>query len=73
MRRAQVVVSDGPARVGKHTAEVGEPARAGAPVTELTSTTPVVTAKLDAGLAAEVHAATPCASPWPTAARSAAG
>ena len=31
------------------------PARAGAPVTELTSTTPVVTAKLDAGLAADVH------------------
>jgi hypothetical protein len=54
--RVQVVVSDGPARVGQHSAEVGAPARAGAPVTELTSTTPVVTAKLDAGLAAEVHA-----------------
>ena len=54
-RASQVVVSDGPARVGKHSAEVGEPARAGAPVTALTSTTPVVTAKLDAGLAAEVH------------------
>jgi peptidoglycan hydrolase-like protein with peptidoglycan-binding domain len=53
--RSQVVVSDGPARVGKHSAEVGDPARAGAPVTELTSTTPAVTAKLDAGLAAEVH------------------
>ena len=53
--RSDVVVSDGPARVGKHSAEVGDPARAGAPVTELTSTTPVVTAKLDAGLADEVH------------------
>jgi peptidoglycan hydrolase-like protein with peptidoglycan-binding domain len=53
--RSQVVVSDGPARVAKHSAEVGDPARTGAPVTELTSTTPVVTAKLDAGLAAEVH------------------
>ena len=55
LRRAEVVVSDGAARVGKHAAELGEPARAGAPVTTLTSTTPVVTAKLDAGLAAEVH------------------
>ena len=53
--RSQFVVSDGAARVGKHSAEVGDPARAGAPVTELTSTTPVVTAKLDAAFAAEVH------------------
>ena len=53
--RSQFVVSDGPARVGKHDAEVGDPARAGAPVTGLTSTTPVITSKLDAGLAAEVH------------------
>jgi peptidoglycan hydrolase-like protein with peptidoglycan-binding domain len=53
--RSEVVISDGPARVGKHSAEVGDPARAGAPVTELTSTTPIVTAKLDAGLAADVH------------------
>ena len=60
LRRAEVVVSDGPARVGKHTAEVGDPARAGAPVTALTSTTPVVTAKVDAGLAAEVHRGDAC-------------
>jgi hypothetical protein len=53
--RTEVVISDGPARVGKHTAEVGDPARAGGPVTGLTTTTPVVTAKLDAGLAADVH------------------
>ncbi len=51
----EVVVSDGPARVGKHTTEVGDAARVGAPVTGLTTTTPVVTAKLDAGLAADVH------------------
>lgn len=55
LTRAQIVISDGPARIGAHRAEVGDPARAGAPVTGLTSTTPVVTAKLDAGLAAEVH------------------
>ena len=53
--RSQVVVSDGQARVGWHSAEVGDPARAGAPVAELTSTTPLITAKLDAGLAADVH------------------
>jgi peptidoglycan hydrolase-like protein with peptidoglycan-binding domain len=52
---SEVVVSDGPARVGQHRAEVGDSARAGMPVTGLTTTTPVVTAKLDAGLAAEVH------------------
>jgi len=52
---SEVVISDGPARVGKHSAELGDSARDGAPVTGLTSTTPVVTAKLDAGLAADVH------------------
>jgi multidrug efflux pump subunit AcrA (membrane-fusion protein) len=51
----EVVISDGPARVGKHSVEVGGRAQVGAPVTTLTSTTPVVTAKLDAGLAADVH------------------
>jgi putative peptidoglycan binding protein len=55
LTRAQIVISDGPARVGAHRAEVGDSARAGLPVTGLTATTPVVTAKLDAGLAAEVH------------------
>jgi hypothetical protein len=55
--RTEVVISDGAARVGRHRAEVGDPARAGAPVTSLTSTTPVVTAKLDAGLAADVERA----------------
>jgi len=51
---SEILVSDGPARVGEHRAEVGSPVRPGAPVTGLTSTTPVVTAKLDAGLAADV-------------------
>jgi peptidoglycan hydrolase-like protein with peptidoglycan-binding domain len=55
LSRTDVVISDGPARVGQHRAEVGDPVRAGAPVTGLTTTTPVVTAKLDAGLAADVH------------------
>ncbi|MEN3280799.1 MAG: hypothetical protein V7607_1939 [Solirubrobacteraceae bacterium] len=53
--RSEVVISDGPARVGQHKAEVGDPVQAGGPVTGLTSTTPVVTGKLDAGLAAAVH------------------
>jgi peptidoglycan hydrolase-like protein with peptidoglycan-binding domain len=55
LRRSDVVVSDGPARVGEHKADVGDAARPGAPVTELTSTTPVVTANVDAGLAAALH------------------
>src|SRR5262249_19847213 len=55
LSRADVVISDGPARVGQHKAEVGDPVQAGRPVSALTSTTPVVTARLDAGLAAGVH------------------
>jgi peptidoglycan hydrolase-like protein with peptidoglycan-binding domain len=53
--RSEVVISDGAVRVGEHKAEVGSAVQAGSPVTALTRTTPVVTAKLDAGLAAEVH------------------
>jgi Putative peptidoglycan binding domain len=53
--RSEVVISDGPARVGEHKAEVGDQMQAGRPVAGLTSITPVVTAKLDAGLAADVH------------------
>jgi peptidoglycan hydrolase-like protein with peptidoglycan-binding domain len=53
--RSEVVISDGPARVGEHKADVGDPVQTGKPVTGLTSTTPVVTASLDAGLAADVH------------------
>jgi biotin carboxyl carrier protein len=55
LSRTDVVISDGPARVGEHKAEVGDPVQSGAPVTKLTSTTPVVTANLDAGLASDVH------------------
>jgi peptidoglycan hydrolase-like protein with peptidoglycan-binding domain len=53
--RTDVVVSDGPARVGQHRSEIGDQVRPGAPVTGLTSTTPLITAKLDAGLATDVH------------------
>jgi peptidoglycan hydrolase-like protein with peptidoglycan-binding domain len=53
--RSEVVIRDGQARVGEHKSKVGDPVQAGRPVTELTSTTPVVTANLDAGLAADVH------------------
>jgi peptidoglycan hydrolase-like protein with peptidoglycan-binding domain len=52
----EVVVSDGPARVGAHKAEVGDAVRPGAPVTQLTATTPVVTAQIGAGEAGAVRA-----------------
>lgn len=55
LSRTEIVISDGTARVGEHKAEVGDGAQTGRPVTELTSTTPVVTAKLDAGLAADIR------------------
>jgi peptidoglycan hydrolase-like protein with peptidoglycan-binding domain len=55
LRRTDVVISDGPARVGAHKAEVGDPARPGAPVTALTSTTSEVTAQVDAGVVASMH------------------
>jgi peptidoglycan hydrolase-like protein with peptidoglycan-binding domain len=57
--RSEVVISDGPVRVGEHKADVGSLVQAGSPVTALTRTTPVVTAKLDAGLAADVHRGNP--------------
>jgi peptidoglycan hydrolase-like protein with peptidoglycan-binding domain len=53
--KTEVVISDGPARVGAHKMEVGAPVQAGTPVTALTRTTPVITAKLDASLAADVR------------------
>lgn len=55
LRHGEVVVSDGPARVGAHRLEVGDAARAGAPVTTLTTRTPVVTARLAASDVASVH------------------
>jgi len=59
LSRSEVVVSDGPVRVGAHKVEVGGAVRSGGPVTALTRTTPVVTARLDAGLAADVHRGNP--------------
>jgi peptidoglycan hydrolase-like protein with peptidoglycan-binding domain len=56
LKRTDVVVSDGPARVGEHKAGVGDLVRAGAPVTQLTTRTPVVSASIDAAQAGDVHA-----------------
>ncbi|MET0604231.1 MAG: peptidoglycan-binding protein [Baekduia sp.] len=55
LRRADLVVSDGPARVGVHTVEVGDQARVGAPVTALSSTVSEVTAQVGAGNAGAVR------------------
>jgi peptidoglycan hydrolase-like protein with peptidoglycan-binding domain len=54
LRRTDVVVSDGPVRVGVHSVEVGDQARMDAPVTALSSTVPEVTAEVDAGNAGAV-------------------
>jgi peptidoglycan hydrolase-like protein with peptidoglycan-binding domain len=61
----QLVVSDGPARVGAHRAEVGDAVRPGAPVTKLTERTPVVTAGADAGLASTLRRGAPVAVTLP--------
>ncbi|WCB95069.1 hypothetical protein DSM104299_03811 [Baekduia alba] len=55
LKAADVVVSDGPARVGEHKAGVGDAVRPGGPVTALTATTPAVSARVDAGQAGNVH------------------
>jgi peptidoglycan hydrolase-like protein with peptidoglycan-binding domain len=55
LKASDVVIADGPARVGAHRAGLGDAVRPGAPVTQLTGTTPVVTAKVDAGKAGSVH------------------
>jgi peptidoglycan hydrolase-like protein with peptidoglycan-binding domain len=59
LRPEDLVVSDGPARVGEHRAEVGDAVRPGAPVAKLTERTPVVTASADAGLAATLRRGAP--------------
>jgi peptidoglycan hydrolase-like protein with peptidoglycan-binding domain len=59
LRPSDVVVSDGPARVGAHSAEVGDDVRPGAPVAKLTERTPVVTASVDAGLASTLRRGAP--------------
>lgn len=55
LRRADLVVSDGTARVGAHTVELGDQARAGAPVTALSATIVEVTAEVAAGNAGAVR------------------
>lgn len=60
-----LVVSDGPARIGAHRAEVGDAARPGGPVTALTERTPRVTASTDAGVASTLRAGAPVAVTLP--------
>jgi peptidoglycan hydrolase-like protein with peptidoglycan-binding domain len=55
LRRADVVVSDGPLRVGAHKAQRGDTVRAGAPVTAISTTRPEVSADVGATLAADVR------------------
>jgi peptidoglycan hydrolase-like protein with peptidoglycan-binding domain len=55
LKRTDLVVSDGPARVGAHKLEVGDEARLGAPVTALSATVPEVTAQIPAGDAGAVR------------------
>jgi peptidoglycan hydrolase-like protein with peptidoglycan-binding domain len=55
LSQEEVVISDGPLRVGTHKAERGDDVRPASPVTQASSTTPVVTADVDAGLASSVH------------------
>jgi hypothetical protein len=56
LKRTDVVISDGPARVGEHKAAVGDLVRPGAPVTQLTTRRPIVSAAIDASQAGDVHA-----------------
>jgi peptidoglycan hydrolase-like protein with peptidoglycan-binding domain len=51
LARADVVVADGRVRVGAHKLAVGDAARAGAPVTGVTSLVPLVTARVDVAYA----------------------
>lgn len=51
----ELIVSDGPARIGAHSAEVGDAARPGAPVTKLTERTPRIVASTDAGVASALR------------------
>jgi peptidoglycan hydrolase-like protein with peptidoglycan-binding domain len=55
LRGADLVVSDGSARVGAHKLEVGDQARIGAPVTALSATAPEVTAQVGASDAATLR------------------
>jgi hypothetical protein len=55
VEQGDVVFSDGPARVGAHEADVGDPVSAHAPVLELTSRRRVVVARLAASRQGLVH------------------
>jgi peptidoglycan hydrolase-like protein with peptidoglycan-binding domain len=55
LRRIDLVVSDGAVRVGAHTVEVGDQARAGAPVTAFSATVVEITAQVAAGNAGAVR------------------
>ena len=58
LKADELVVSDGPARIGAHVAEVGDavrPGGAGAVVAKLTRRTPRVTASTDAGVASTLR------------------
>jgi peptidoglycan hydrolase-like protein with peptidoglycan-binding domain len=50
------IVTDGAARVGAHSARVGDAVRPGAPVAKLTGTGAVIDARIDATAAPDVHA-----------------
>lgn len=55
LKADDLVVSDGPARIGAHSAEVGDAVRPGGPVSKLTQRTPRVTASTDAGVASTLR------------------
>jgi len=55
LKATTLIVSDGPARIGAHAAQVGDAVRPGTPVTKLTERTPRVTASTDAGVAATLR------------------
>ena len=59
LKASELLVSDGPARVGAHSAEVGDAVRPGAPVTKLTERTPRITASTDAGVASALRRGAP--------------
>jgi peptidoglycan hydrolase-like protein with peptidoglycan-binding domain len=55
LKADDVVITDGPARIGKHKAGVGDAVAPGAPVAELTAAVPVVSADIPAVNAGDVH------------------
>jgi peptidoglycan hydrolase-like protein with peptidoglycan-binding domain len=55
LKAGDLLVADGPARIGAHSAEVGDAVRPGAPVTKLTRRTPRITASTDAGVASTLR------------------